>query len=115
MKFNLQNFTTDGLKFETKNPTSIITTTSSDPSRPVGPVHPSGRTGRHRSAASTGQTGPTGRSDRSAQNRETEHSALECATCQLASLGVSLQHLPPLCIPADELDTAGAEVNVRVS
>ena len=114
MKFNLQNFTIDGLKFETKNPTSIITTTSSDPSRPVGPVHPTGWTGRHHSAAATGQTGPTGRSDRSAQNREAEHSALECTTQQSPNLSVSLHHLPPLCIPADELDTAGAEVDVRV-
>ena len=28
---------------------------------------------------------------------------------------VSLLDLPPLCIPADELDTTGAEVDVRVS
>ena len=100
---------------KSKDPTSILTITSSDPSRPVGPVHPTGRTGRHHTAASTGQTGPTGRSDRSAQNREAEYSALECTTQQSPNLRVSLHHLPPLCIPADELDTAGAEVNVWVS
>ena len=62
--------------------------------------------------ASTGQTGPTDRSDRSTQNRGAAHSTLQCATQQLPSLGVSLHHLPPLYIPADEFDTAGAEVNV---
>ena len=89
---------------KSKDPTYILTTTSSDPSQPVGPVHP---TGRHHSAASTGQTGPR-------KNREAEHSALECTTRQSPNLRVSLHHLPPLCIPADELDTAGAEVDVRV-
>ena len=97
---------------KSKGPTSILTITSYDPSRPVGPVPPSGKTSRHRSAASTGQTGPTGRSDRSAQNWEAEHSALECTTQQSPNLRVSLHHLPPLCIPADELDTVGAEVNI---
>ena len=52
---------------KSKDPTYILTTTSSDLSRPVGPVHPTGRTGRHHSAASTGHTGPTDWSDRSAQ------------------------------------------------
>ena len=55
------------------------------------------------------------RSDRSAQNRKAEHSALKCTTRQFPKLRVSLLHLPPLCIPADELNTAGAEVNVGVS
>ena len=93
---------------KSKDPTYILTTTSSDLSRPVGPVHPTGRTGRHHSAASTDQTGPR-------KNREAGHSALECTTQQSPNLRVSLHHLPALCIPVDELDTAGAEVNVRVS
>ena len=66
-------------------------------------------------ADTTGQTGPMDQSDRSAQNRESAHSALKCTTRRTPSLGVSLHDLPPLCIPADELDTAGAEVHVRVS
>ena len=81
---------------------------------PVRPVLPTGQTGRHYPEASTGQTGPTDRSDRSTQNRGATHSTLQCATQQLPSLGVSLHHLPPLCIPADEFDTAGAKVNIRV-
>ena len=105
---NLQNFTIDGLKFKIKRSYSYYN------------YHQfwsfsTGRTGRHHSAASTGQTGPTGRSDRSAQNREAEHSALECTTRQSPNLRVSLHHLPPLCIPADELNTEGAEVNIGVS
>ena len=60
----------------------------------------------------TGQTGPPDRSDRSRQNRWAEHSALECATRQTPNLRVSLHDLPPLCIPADELDATGAEVDV---
>ena len=56
----------------------------------------------------TGQTGLR-------KNRKAEHSALECTTRQSPNLKVSLHHLPPLCIPADELDTAGAEVHVWVS
>ena len=56
----------------------------------------------------TGQTGLR-------KNRKAEHSALECSTQQSPSLRVSLLDLPPLCIPADELDTTGAEVDVRVS
>ena len=50
-------------------------------------------------------------SDRSQQNRGAAHSTLQCATQQLPSLG-TFHHLPHLCIPADELDTAGAEVNI---
>ena len=79
---------------------------------PVRSVLPTGQTGRHYPEASTGQTGPTDWSDRSTQNRGATHSTLQCATQQLPSLGVSFHHLPPLCIPADELDTAGAKVNV---
>ena len=53
----------------------------------------------------TGQTGPR-------NNRKAEHSALKCATRQTPKLRVSLHDLPPLCIPADELDATGAEVDV---
>ena len=56
----------------------------------------------------TGLTGPR-------NNRKAEHSALECATRQTPKLRVSLLDLPPLCIPADELDTTGVEVDIRVS
>src|SRR6185312_15410358 len=63
----------------------------------------------------TGQTGPTDRSDRSTQNRKAAHSAHKCTTRQRPNLRVPLLDLPPLCIPADELDTTGAEVDVRVS
>ena len=63
-------------------------------------------------ADSTSQTGPTGWSDRSAQNREAEHSALKCSTRKSPNLRVSLHHLPPLCIPADELDAARTEVDI---
>ena len=66
-------------------------------------------------ADSTGQTGPTDRSDRSTQNRKVAHSAHKRTTRQRPNLRVSLLDLPPLCIPADELDTAGAEIHVRVS
>ena len=100
---------------KSKDPTSILTITSSDPSRPVGLVRPTGRTGRLHAADSTGQTGPMGRSDRSAQNREAEHSALECTTRQSPSLRVSLHNFPPLCISADEFNAVGAEIDVRVS
>ena len=66
-------------------------------------------------ADSTGQTGPTDRSDRSTQNRKAAHSAHKRTTRQRPNLRVSLLDLPPLCIPADELNTTGAEVDVRVS
>ena len=85
---------------------------SSDPPRAVGPVHP---TGRLHAADSTGQTGPTDRSDQSVQNRQAAHLALKCTTQEVPNLRVSLHDLPPLCIPANELDTAGAEIHVRVS
>ena len=88
---------------------------SSNPPRPVGPVHPTSQTGRLHAADSTGQTGPTDRSDRSTQNRKAAHSAHECTTRQRPNLRVLLLDLPPLCIPADELDTTWAEVDVRVS
>jgi len=78
-------------------------------------LYTTGQTGLHGdSHVDTGQTGPPDRSDRYQQNREAAHSAHGCATRQPSSLGVSLHHLPPLCIPADELDTAGAEVDVWV-
>ena len=51
------------------------------------------------------------RLDRLAQNRKAEHSALKCTTRQSPNLRVSLHHLSPLCIPADELNKAGAEAN----
>ena len=66
-------------------------------------------------ADSTGQTGPTDRSDRSAQNRKAAHSALKCTTRQRPNLRVPLLDLPPLYIPADELDTTGAEIDILVS
>ena len=66
-------------------------------------------------ADSIGQTGPTDRSDRSAQNRRAAHSAHKCTTRQRPNLRVPLLDLAPLCIPADELDTTGVEVDVRVS
>ena len=94
-----------------KDPTTTPAFIGSVTPRPVGPVHP---TGRHLTADLTGQTGPIDRSDRSAQNRKPEHTALKYTTRQILNLRVSLHHLPPLCIPADELDTAGAEVDVRV-
>ena len=62
----------------------------------------------------TCQTGPSDCSDRSKQNRGAAHTVLKCATRPHPNLRVSLHHLPPLCILADELDTAGAEVDVRV-
>ena len=78
-------------------------------------LYTTGQTGLHGdSHVDTGQTGPPDRSDRSQQNRGAAHSVHGCATRQPSSLGVSLHHLPPLCIPADELDTAGAEVDVWV-
>ena len=63
----------------------------------------------------TCQTGPSDCSDRSKQNRGAAHTVLKCATRPHPNLRVSLHHLPPLCIPADELDTAGAEVNVSLT
>ena len=100
---------------EYKDPTTTLAYISFDPPRPVGPVHPTGRTSRHPAANSTGQTGPTDRSDRSTQNRKAAYSAHKCTTRQHPNLRVPLLDLPPLCIPADELDTTGPEVDVRVS
>ena len=76
--------------------------------QPVIPVPTTDQTGCHCLIHTTGQTGP----------RKTEgvaHTALKGATRQLPSLGVSLHHFPPLCISADELDTAEAEVNIRMA
>ena len=78
-------------------------------------LHPTGQTGFHCLIHTTGQTGHTDRSDRSSQNRGVAHTALKGAIRQLPSLGVSLHHFPPLCISADELDTTGAEVNIRMA
>ena len=100
---------------ENKDPTNTLADISSDPPRPVGPVHPTGRTGRHPAANSTSQTGPTDRSDLSTRNRKAAYSAHKCTTGQRPNLRVPLLDLPPLCIPADELDTTGAEVDLRVS
>ena len=52
------------------------------------------------------------RSDRSKQNREAAHTALKHATNRLPNLRVSLHYLPALCVPTDELDTAGTEVDI---
>ena len=52
----------------------------------------------------TGQTGPT--------KSEGCNSALKCATRQLSNLGVSIHDFPPLCIPADKFDAAGAEIHI---
>ena len=46
------------------------------------------------------------------QKQSAAHLALKCATRRLPNLRVSLHDLPPLCIPADEFDTTGAEVDV---
>jgi len=83
--------------------------------QPVRPVPSTGQTGCHYLIHTTGQTGHSDRSDRSSQNRGVAHTALKGATRQLPSLGVSLHHFPPLCISADELDTTGAEVNIRMA
>ena len=69
----------------------------------------------------TGQTGLHGNPARTPvrlvhrpvrQKQRAAHLALKCATRRLPNLRVSLHDLPPLCIPADELDTTGAEVDV---
>ena len=78
-------------------------------------VPSTGQTGCHYLIHTTGQTSRTDRSDLSSQSRGVAHTALKGATQQLPSLGVSLHHFPPLCISADELDTAGAEVNIRMA
>ena len=59
-------------------------------------------------ADSTGQTSPTDQSDRSTQNRKAAHLAHKCTTEPRPNLRVPLLDLPPLCIPADELDTIRA-------
>ena len=72
-------------------------------------LYTTGQTGLHGdSHVDTGQTGPP---DRSGSQQNPAHG---WSTRQPSSLGVSLHHLPPLCIPADELDTAGEEVDVWV-
>ena len=81
--------------------------------QPVRLVPTTGQSGCHCLIHTTGQTGHT--DHRSSQNRRVAHTALKGATRQLPSLGVSLHHFPPLCITADEFDTAGAEVNLRMA
>ena len=76
--------------------------------QPVRPVAIAGSTPPVRPVTLTGQTSPR-------QNRGVAHTALKDATRQLPSLGVSHHHFPPLCISADELDTSGAEVNIRMA
>ena len=66
---------------------------------------PTGQTGLHGNPAWT-PVRPVRQKQRAA------HLALKCATRRLPNLRVSLHDLPPLCIPADELDTTGAEVDV---
>ena len=56
----------------------------------------------------------TDRSDRPNQNRRAAQPAHTCATPRPPSLLVSVHHFPPFCIPADELDTSGVEINVRM-
>ena len=103
---------------KSKDPTSILTITSSDPSRPVGPVHP---TGRLHAADSTGQTGPTDRSDRSAQNRQAAHLALKCTTREVPNLRIPFLDLPPLYIRRMNLtqqgqkSTSGCPVIINVT
>ena len=118
-------FTHDSIIYKTYNivnrslnkekSTTTLAFTSSEFSWPVRPVYPTSWTGLLSSEASTGQTGPTNRSDRSMQNRKTEHSALKGSTQKSPNLRVSLHHLPPLCISADEFNAVGAEIDVRVS
>ena len=48
------------------------------------------------------------------QNPRGCNSALKCATRQLSKLGVSIYDFPPLCIPADKFDAAGAKIHVCV-
>ena len=103
-------------KFKRKRDYNHTTSYSSAFTQPVRPVNLIGQTGlAWTKTLTTGQTGTlTGQTGRR-KNWADSHSAIKCAIPGLPSLWVSLHHLPPLYIPADELDTAGAEVNVRVS
>ena len=76
--------------------------------QPVRPVPPTGQTGLHGNHART----PVRPVRPVQQKQRAAHLALKCATRRLPNLRVSLHDLPPLCIPADELDTTGAEVDV---
>ena len=113
---NLQNFYNRcDWSSNIKDPTSILTPLvqplhhRSDRCTP--PVRPvcMGALRIHRSDRSID------RLDRSQQNWQGAHPTQRWATRQTSNLGVSLLDLPPLYIPADELDTTGAEVDVRVS
>ena len=78
----------------------------------VKPVPPTGQTGLHGIPTRT-PVRPVDRPVRPVwQKQRAAHLALKCATRRLPNLRVSLHDLPPLCIPADELDTTGAEVDV---
>ena len=71
----------------------------------VGPVGITLPTSPVRPVPWTGQTGL-------AQNRGVHTQPSSVHSTDTLILRVSLHHFPPLCIPADELNTAGAEVNV---
>ena len=97
----------DMTEVEHKDHTTTLARISSDPSRPVRPVLPTGRTGQH--YLPTLPVSPV------CAKQKCYTLSLKCTTRQSPSLRVSLHDLPPLCIPPDELDTAGAEIHVRVS
>ena len=80
--------------------------------QPIRPVPPTGQTGLHGNPART-PVRPVHRPVRPVrQKQRAAHIALKCATLRLPNLRVSLHDLSTLCIPADELDTTGAEVDV---
>ena len=80
--------------------------------QPVRPVPPTGQTGLHGNPART-PVRPVHRPVR--QKQRAAHLALKCVTRRLPTLRVLLHDPPPLCIPANELDTIGAEVDVLES
>ena len=77
----------------------------SGPTQPVRPVPNTGQTGAPRPTLTTGQTGP--RTGQTGPDR-TEGCTLSPRGCN----PVSIHHFPPLCISADKLDAAGAEIHV---
>ena len=113
-EISLQNLTIEGLKFENKDPTSILTPLvqplhhRSDRCTPLVRLVCMGALRIHRSDRCAD------RSDRSQQNWQGAHPAHRCATRQDSNLGVSIHHFPPICISADKFDAAGAEIHVRV-
>ena len=92
-----------------KGPTTKLCAASA---QPVRPVPPTGQTGLHGNPART----PVKLVHRPVrpvrQKQRAAHLALKCATRRLPNLRVLLHDPPPLCIPANELDTTGAEVDV---